>query len=68
MYFRIPYQIGTAHGEAGFLHIEAHTDAMGHSLITGTLGARVVEKRIRDVLGDIAQDIEKAQAKGAMIE
>lgn len=68
MNFHIPYQIGTAHGEAAFLHIDAHTDGMGHSLITNTLGAKTVEKRIRDVLGEIARDIEKAVQQGANIE
>ena len=68
MHFRIPYQIGTSQGDAGFLHVDAHTNAMGHSLISNTLGAREVEKRLRDVLGEIARDIERQIKEGAHIE
>ncbi len=68
MNFRIPYQIGTAHGEPGFLHIDGHTNGMGHSLITNTLGVAEVERRLRDVLGEISRDIEKDVKRGAVIE
>ena len=68
MRFRIPYQIGTAHGEPGFLHLDGHTNAMGHSLIINTLGVSEVERRLRDVLGEISRDIETAVKRGAVIE
>lgn len=68
MHFRIPYQIGTAHDEPGFLHIDGHTNALGHSLISSTLGVREVEKRLRETLDTIARDIEEGVAKGALIE
>lgn len=68
MHFRIPYQIGTAHGERGFLHLDGHTNLIGHALITGTLGVGEVERRLRGVLHEIARDIERAVAQGALIE
>ncbi len=68
MRFRIPYQIGTAHNEPGYLHLDAHTNAMGHSLITNTLGVKEVERRLRDVLGEISRDIEQGIKRGAVIE
>lgn len=68
MHFRIPYQIGTAHGEPSFLHLDGHTNAMGHALITGTLGVQEVERRLREVLDEIARDIEERVKGGAVIE
>ncbi len=68
MYFQIHYQIGRAHGEAGFVHVEVHTNTIGHSLVTGTLGVKAFEERLRGALEDIARDIEKAVEKGALIE
>ena len=68
MHFRIPYQIGTAHGEPGFLHLDGHTNGIGHALISSTLGVQEVEKRLREALETIAQDIEKGVKRGAIIE
>ena len=68
MHFHIPYQIGTVPGERGFLYLDGHTNPIGHALITGTLGIREVEKRLRDVLGEIAQEIEEGVKRGAKIE
>ena len=68
MHFRIPYQIGMAHDEPGFLHLDGHTNAVGHALITGTLGLREVERRVRVVLDEITQEIEEAVKRGAGIE
>ena len=68
MHFRIPYQIGTAHDQRGFLHLDGHTNLAGHALITGTLGVQAVEKRLRETLDTIARDIEQAGKQGALIE
>lgn len=68
MHFRIPYSIGTVRGERAFLHIDGHTDAIGHTLITDTLGTVEIEKRLRDVLGEIARDIEKDAKRQGQIE
>ena len=68
MNFRIPYQIGSRDGEAGFLHIDGHTNGVGHSLITGTVGIKAVETRLREVLDEIARDIEQGVKRGATIE
>ena len=67
-------RIGTAHGEDGFLHVsvDAHTNGIGHSLVTGTIGVQEAEKRLRAALrlacDDIARDIEQAVEAGALIE
>ena len=72
--FQLPHRIGMAHGEDGFLHVSvsAHTDGLGHSLVTGTIGVREVETRLREAVrrtcDDIARDIEKGVKGGALIE
>ena len=72
MNFRISYQIGTAHGETGYLYIDTRTNGLGHSLITSTLGVPEVERRLREVIGPVFEsitwDIKRALEKGADIE
>lgn len=71
MNFRIPYQIGTAHGETGYLYIDTHTNGIGHSLITSTLGVPEVERRLREAirpaLEGIAREVKQAVVEGARI-
>ena len=72
--FQLPHRIGHAHGDDGVLHVSvsAHTDGLGHSLITGTLGVKEVERRLRAAIqstcDDITRDIETGIKKGALIE
>ncbi len=68
MNFSFPYIIGEIDGLPALIHVDVHTNSPGHSLVTGTLGVREVEKRLREVLDAIARDIETAVAKGALIE
>ena len=68
MQLHIPYHIGTVHGEPGFVHLDIHTNTMGHSLITGTLGVAELQRRLVNVLGEISRDIEVAVTNGAVIE
>lgn len=72
MNFRISYQLGTAHGETGYLYMDTRTNGVGHSLVTSTLGIPEVERRLRGAIGpvleSIAWDINREIVKGADIE
>lgn len=61
MMFSFNYILGDVDGVPALLHVDGHTNGGGHSKITNTIGAKEVEKRIRDCLGEIARDIEKAK-------
>ena len=67
MDLRIPFPLG-GDDAPGFIHVDVHTDLKGHALVTSTLGVPEVEKRLRDVLGGIARDIERAVEQGVSIE
>lgn len=71
MHFQISYPLRGSDTDVdrGTLHIQVHTNLRGHTLVTDSLGAPEVERRLRGAIGPvldaIARDVEKAVEKAA---
>jgi hypothetical protein len=63
MYFQISCYLNDD-ADPATLHVEVHTNHRGHTLVTDTLGAPDVERRLRGAIGPvlaaIARDIAQA--------